>query len=125
MKLLTYNFLTSKCIKGVKVGYPLKLNIVEKKIQTTDFNQEFITRMLPRLDWSAIKIAADIIGCGQDFPQEFEIESVTNDVALLNKIHHLLLEVDVVEGHLECPETGRVFPISQGIPNMLLNEDEV
>lgn len=81
--------------------------------------------MLPRLDWSAIKIAADIIGCGQDFPHEFEIESITNDVVLLNKIHHLLLEVDVVEGHLECPETGRVFPISQGIPNMLLNEDEV
>ena len=27
MKLLTYNFLTSKCIKGVKIGYPLKLNV--------------------------------------------------------------------------------------------------
>lgn len=27
MKLLTYSFLTSKCIKGVKVGYPLKLNV--------------------------------------------------------------------------------------------------
>lgn len=28
MKLLTYNFLTSKCIRGVKVGYPLKLNVI-------------------------------------------------------------------------------------------------
>lgn len=27
MKILTYNFLTSKCIRGVKVGYPLKLNV--------------------------------------------------------------------------------------------------
>lgn len=27
MKLLTYNFLTSACIKGVKVGYPLRLNV--------------------------------------------------------------------------------------------------
>ncbi|KFB51501.1 AGAP006575-PA-like protein [Anopheles sinensis] len=27
MKLLTYNFLTSKCIRGVQVGYPLKLNV--------------------------------------------------------------------------------------------------
>lgn len=27
MKLITYNFLTSKCIRGVKVGYPLKLNV--------------------------------------------------------------------------------------------------
>lgn len=29
MKLLTYNFLTSKCIRGVKVGYPLKLNVIQ------------------------------------------------------------------------------------------------
>lgn len=27
MKLLTYNFLTSKCIRGVKTGYPLLLNV--------------------------------------------------------------------------------------------------
>jgi len=26
---------------------------------------------------------------------------------------------------LICPESGRKFPISKGIPNMLLNEDEV
>lgn len=25
MKLITYNFLTSKCIKGVQVGHPLKI----------------------------------------------------------------------------------------------------
>lgn len=27
MKLLTYNFLTSAAIKGVKIGYPLKLHV--------------------------------------------------------------------------------------------------
>ena len=27
-------------------------------------------------------------------------------------------------GDLVCPETGRRFPVSDGIPNMLLNEDE-
>lgn len=30
-----------------------------------------------------------------------------------------------MEGDLECPETGRKFPINSGIPNMLLKEDEV
>lgn len=30
-----------------------------------------------------------------------------------------------MEGSLICPETGRKFPVSKGIPNMLLNEDEV
>lgn len=35
-----------------------------------------------------------------------------------------VLQVEVMEGCLKCPESGREFPISRGIPNMLLNEDE-
>ena len=37
----------------------------------------------------------------------------------------MLLEVEVIEGELECPESGRKFPIKKGIPDMRLNEDEV
>ena len=36
-----------------------------------------------------------------------------------------ILQVEIQEGYLECPETGRKFPITNGIPNMLLNEDEL
>lgn len=42
----------------------------------------------------------------------------------LQKFHHALLEVHLEEGALICPETGRRFVVSSGIPNMLLNEDE-
>lgn len=34
-------------------------------------------------------------------------------------------QVRVLTGELECPESGKVFPIKRGIPNMLLDEDEV
>ena len=34
-------------------------------------------------------------------------------------------KVDIVSGDLECPESGRKFPITRGIPNMLVNENEV
>lgn len=37
----------------------------------------------------------------------------------------LAVQVCLEEGSLICPETGRRFPVSKGIPNMLLNEDEV
>uniref|UniRef100_A0A182Y2M5 Uncharacterized protein n=1 Tax=Anopheles stephensi TaxID=30069 RepID=A0A182Y2M5_ANOST len=111
-----------ECIRGVKVGYPLKLNIVEKKEVNADFNSEFITRMLPRLEWSAICAAAANIG--SDIPSTMPTD-ILNDMETLQKLHHILLEVDVVEGTLECPETGRIFPINKGVPNMLLNEDEV
>lgn len=33
-------------------------------------------------------------------------------------------QVDVLEGTLQCPESGRLFPISRGIPNMLLSDEE-
>uniref|UniRef100_A0A0K8TQY6 Multifunctional methyltransferase subunit TRM112-like protein n=1 Tax=Tabanus bromius TaxID=304241 RepID=A0A0K8TQY6_TABBR len=124
MKLLTYNFLTSKCIRGVKVGFPLKLNIGKKDVVQADFNAEFIARLIPRLDWNTVYLSADLVGCSEGLPKELT-ENYASDTELLQKLHHILLEVDVVEGQLECPETGRIFPISDGIPNMLLNEDEV
>jgi len=34
-------------------------------------------------------------------------------------------QVEVISGELVCPESGRKFSISKGIPNMLLNEDEL
>ena len=46
------------------------------------------------------------------------------DDEFLQAFHHALLEVVLVEGALLCPETGRRFPVSKGIPNLLLNEDE-
>lgn len=49
----------------------------------------------------------------------------TTDGDAMQKVHHALFEVEVIEGELICPETGRKFPIKKGIPNMLCNEDEV
>ncbi|NWX43081.1 TR112 protein, partial [Steatornis caripensis] len=46
------------------------------------------------------------------------------DEAFLRRVHHVLLEVEVLEGVLQCPDSGREFPISRGIPNMLLSEEE-
>ncbi len=53
-------------------------------------------------------------------PENYE----TNE-SFLKTTHQVLMEVEVMEGDLECPESGRKFPISEGIPNMLLREDEV
>jgi multifunctional methyltransferase subunit TRM112 len=46
------------------------------------------------------------------------------DDGFLQKFHHALLEVTLEEGALVCPETGRKFVVSKGIPNLLLTEDE-
>jgi len=44
---------------------------------------------------------------------------------ILTDLHLLLLKRQVLEGSLVCPSCERVYEIKGGIPNMLLNEDEV
>jgi len=124
MKLLTHNMLTSKCMKGVTVGYPLKIQAMDVKMSEVDFNPDFISKIIPKLDWPVLCNAAESIGQLEDLPKEL-IDNYENDTEFLKKAHRVLLEIDIINGELICPETGRKFPINNGIPNMLLNEDEV
>ncbi|XP_060081256.1 multifunctional methyltransferase subunit TRM112-like protein [Ylistrum balloti] len=124
MKLITHNMLTSNIIKNTTNGYPLKIVASQIEIKTVDFNPEFITRMLPKMDWPALHQAAQSVGHGEGLPETLK-ENYEEDEELLKKVHHVMMQVEVIEGNLVCPESGRQFPISSGIPNMLLNEDEV
>ncbi|XP_003970255.2 multifunctional methyltransferase subunit TRM112-like protein [Takifugu rubripes] len=123
MKLLTHNMLTSH-VKGVTQGYPLLIKATEVKVNEVEFNPEFVVKMIPKLEWSALVQAAEELGQKQDLPEQLVADYGT-DEAFLKKVHRILLEVEVMEGSLKCPESGREFPITRGIPNMLLNEDEV
>lgn len=116
--------LTSNIIKAVKNGFPLKIIASDVKVQDVDFNPEFIRRMIPKLEWSAVCEAAESLGHLSDLPCELPGDANENE-DFLRKAHHVLLEVEVHEGFLVCPETGRQFPIKNGIPNMLLNENEL
>ncbi|KAM4554513.1 multifunctional methyltransferase subunit TRM112-like protein [Odontesthes bonariensis] len=123
MKLLTHNMLTSH-VKGVTNGYPLLIKATEVKVKEVDFNPQFVCRMIPKLDWGPLVQAAEDLGHRHDLPGELVPDYEKNE-DFLKKLHRVLLEVEVIEGCLQCPESGREFPISRGIPNMLLNEDEV
>eukprot|EP00079_Xenopus_tropicalis_P024053 XP_012816575.1 PREDICTED: multifunctional methyltransferase subunit TRM112-like protein isoform X1 [Xenopus tropicalis] len=95
----------------------------EVKLSAVDFNQDFVTRMIPKLEWGALVEAAESLGHGSDLPRELETGYEKNE-DFLKKVHHVLLEVEVIEGALKCPESGTEFPITRGIPNMLINEEE-
>ena len=68
--------------------------------------------------------AAKELGQDSDLPEELA-ENYAEDQDFLKKAHHVLMEIEIINGDLLCPETGRKFPVADGIPNMLLNEDEV
>jgi multifunctional methyltransferase subunit TRM112 len=43
----------------------------------------------------------------------------------VQSLHRLLLETEIIEGELICPNCNRAYPIKDGIPNMLLKDDEL
>lgn len=122
MKLLTHNLLSSH-VRGVGPrGFPLRLQATEVRINPVEFNPDFVARMIPKVEWAALLEAADTLHL-VEVPKG-PIEGYEHDEKFLRQMHHVLLEVDVLEGTLQCPESGRLFPISRGIPNMLLSDEE-
>lgn len=122
MRLLTHNMLSCN-IKGVTNGYPLTIEASKWMAKEVDFNGDFLRNIFVKIEWKVLIEAAKVMGY-TDLPVEVD-SSMLNSDEFLQKFHHALLEIHVEEGVLICPETGRKFPVHKGIPNMLLNEDEV
>ncbi len=57
MKLITHNILTSNILKGVTKGFPLKIKAVTIENVSVDYNRDFITRILQRIEYDAVKEA--------------------------------------------------------------------
>jgi len=113
----------SSNIKGVKNGFPLKIEaekVVEKQV---DINTDFLKNIFSKIEWKPFVDAAKTLGFS-DLPEEAD-SSLLDSQDFLTKFHHALLQIHLEEGALLCPETGRRFPVNKGIPNMLLHEDEV
>ncbi|CBY12194.1 unnamed protein product [Oikopleura dioica] len=123
MKLLTHNMMQSH-VKGISRRFPLLIKPETVRVVEQEFNPDFVRRMLGRIEYEALQQAMTWLGHEGKLPKDCPSEDENNE-DILKAIHHALLEVEMVEGKLVCPESGREFPVKNGIPNMLLNEDEV
>uniref|UniRef100_A0A6I8N6H1 tRNA methyltransferase 112 homolog n=1 Tax=Ornithorhynchus anatinus TaxID=9258 RepID=A0A6I8N6H1_ORNAN len=92
MKLLTHNLLTSH-VRGVgpRDGYPLRIQATEVRVNAVDFNPEFVSRMIPKMEWQALVEAAESLGHSSDLPRQLT-EGYQQDEEFLRKAHHVLLE---------------------------------
>jgi multifunctional methyltransferase subunit TRM112 len=124
MRLITHNMLRSN-VKGVESGFPLRIEADKVEVSEVDFSDDFVRGLLSggRVDWGALRSGSEELRL-EDLPAQVTEELLESE-NFLRLVHHALLEVHVIEGALVCPESGRKFPISEGIPNMLLNEDEL
>uniref|UniRef100_A0A914QP16 Multifunctional methyltransferase subunit TRM112-like protein n=1 Tax=Panagrolaimus davidi TaxID=227884 RepID=A0A914QP16_9BILA len=81
--------------------------------------------MLQKVEYPVLAEAAKVTNIENlEIPNELPSDWENNET-FLNVAYKLLNCINVVEGELECPETGRKFIIRDSIPNMLANEDEV
>ena len=123
MKLLTHNLL--KCnVKGcLSDNFPLRVVATAVADSAVDFNGPLIVRMLEKLDWGAFRNAVHELEW-DSVPDEPSKE-LLEDEAFLQKMHQILVARQVTEGELQCRGCGRRYPITNGIPNMLLTDDEI
>lgn len=134
---MTHNFM--QCIvKGCGgvdsfplIIHPSQVEVDEDEQDMNDSEEEplnvnVIRGLLERVDYKAFRKGALELGVdlGVELPEEAGEELMKNE-EFLRKIYHLLVSIHIIEGTLECPKCSRKYKISQGIPNMLLREDEV
>ena len=152
MKLLTHNLLQSP---GTRHGYPLAIEAEKVETVETEFNPDFLVRMVEKLDYPGLVTTiatvrhrhtlaarprhaltqrarntwshrrsdraatlAPQLGMQESLPAAVPA-NFGEDEGFLKALHHVLLEVEIVDGQLICPETGKRFPVKDGIPSML------
>ena len=121
VRLITHNLLACHAKGCTTNNFPLAFRDTQVEIQEQDVNPEFVRNILPRLEWKALVDAARQVG-DESLPAE---QPEMMDDELVQKLHHVLMEIHITEGAMVCPNCGHVYPISNGIPNMLLAEHEI
>ncbi|KAF5370646.1 hypothetical protein D9758_001801 [Tetrapyrgos nigripes] len=121
VRLITHNLLACHAKGCNSNNFPLPFSNVQIEIREAEFNPEFLKAFLPKIEWKALVDTAKQLG-DMSLPLE-QPEMMDDD--FLKSFHHVLLEIHVEEGVMTCPNCKHEYPISNGIPNMLLAEHEI
>ena len=123
MRILTQNILMCNVKTCVKKEIPLQLIVDKSEIIETEFNPDLVKKTLLKLNWGNFIETSNTLG-EKDLPKELKEEHLGNENFLI-KMHNMLFQFHVVEGKLVCGECKRVYPIKNGIPNLLLDDSEI
>ncbi|KAK4546111.1 hypothetical protein LTR36_002248 [Oleoguttula mirabilis] len=126
MKLLTLNFLTCarKTCKSTAAAFPLHPKEAELEQVEMDMNPLFITNMLPRLEWEAMKTLTTELGLPNlpaEPPSAEELADESGEpTQTLKDLHTLLMETSIASGKLVCGNCEHEYAVKEGIANFLL-----
>ena len=111
-------------------GFPFKVELhtssadaQASSVVESEFNADFIRSMLKKIEWTALVETAQSLGLNV-LPPSYE-ETDLNDSNFLKAVHDCISDFHILEADLVCPKCSRKFPVNKGIPNMLLQPDEI
>jgi len=123
VRLITHNLLACHVRGCTSNNFPLIFTDVIVEQREAEFNPDFLIGFMPKLEWKGLVDTAKSLGDKSLPDQPPEPQSVTEE--FLRALHHVLLEIHVEDGSMVCPNCNHIYPISNGIPNMLLQEHEL
>ncbi|KAF8736766.1 hypothetical protein AX14_014001 [Amanita brunnescens Koide BX004] len=121
VRLITHNLLACHAKGCTSNNFPLQFADVQVEIREAELSSEFLKGFMPKIEWKALVDAARQLG---DTSLPLEPPDMLDD-EFLERLNHVLLGIHVEEGAMICPNCKHRYPISNGIPNMLLAEHEI
>ncbi|KAJ0402406.1 hypothetical protein P43SY_004115 [Pythium insidiosum] len=138
MRLLTHNMLlcnvkacqeTASREPGQRpLNFPLKIvpEMDGVVVLETVFSKQFMLHIMNSIDYPALVHTTkelnhpDVPILPDTLPQD-----LANEEELLKQIHRVILDTNIVEGELVCNNCARSYPVSNAVPNMMLEDDEI
>ena len=96
--------------------YPLTLSVEQMEELQVEYNASFMKGILEKIEYYVVLDQAKLLNI--QLPQNVE----DCDLELLHKV---LLGIEITQGQMTCDKCQHIFKITDGIPNMLLNPNEV
>ncbi len=129
MRLLTHNAMRNNSDAAKGKGWPLQITAIEVRVDDaseigSDSEREisFVRGILGMLDWPTLVKGSSQLGL-TTLPPTLS-DDMAKDPEFLRALYHVLMNVHLVKGMLTCPDTGREFPVTNGIVDFTMEEDE-
>ncbi|POM61355.1 hypothetical protein PHPALM_29639 [Phytophthora palmivora] len=134
MRLLTHNMLvchvkacadTAGREAGTRpLNFPLRMDGVV--VLQTQYSKNFMLHIMNSIDYPALCHTTKELNHPDVpiLPEQIPTDLKEQD-ELLKLIHRVIFDTNIVEGELICNNCGRSYPVTNAVPNMLLEEDEL
>ena len=98
----------------------LAVDIKDFKDTPRTFSVALLQKLLALVDYALVLSLADRVKIAVPATKE-DVKTEDEQKAVFK----LISEIDIIDGELSCKDCSRRYPIMDGIPNLILEDDEI